>query len=86
MLCNSNCPRRLDNCSPISNIVSDDETSIVCIGYHDGRKTSDHQDIFRHCFKSHVTDSMFDYDYYDIKSVMSIFSEAILIDELKGIK
>lgn len=81
MLCNKDCPRGTA-CEPISNIVS--KNSFVCIGYHHEEKGGRILgDIFRHCFKNSLTDTMFDYDEYDIKSVLSVMSEALLIDELK---
>lgn len=82
MLCREKCPRGI-NCEPISNVVAEDDSSFVCIGYHKDSKTEYPQDKFRHCFKSCAnTDSMFDYDQYDLKSVISVMSEALLIDEL----
>ena len=81
MICREKCPRQT-NCKPISNVVSDDDSSFVCVGFHNETKKAYPQDKFRHCFKSQVTDSMFDYDEYDLKSVISVMSEALLIDEL----
>lgn len=82
MLCRHKCPRGT-TCQPISNVVADDESSFVCIGFHNEKKKHYSQDRFRHCFKSGAdTDSIFDYDEYDIKSVISVMSEALLIDEL----
>jgi len=82
MICRENCPRGT-KCNPISNVVSDDESSFVCVGYHNEKKEKYPQDRFRHCFKSAAnTDSIFDYDEYDMKSVISVMSEALLIDEL----
>lgn len=82
MLCKETCPRG-KSCKPISNIVSDDGTSFVCIGYHGEIKSDYPQDKFRHCFKSDAnTDSIFDYDEYDLKSVISVMSEALLIEAL----
>ena len=81
MICKENCPRGTE-CKPISNVVADDNSSFVCVGYHNQIKNDYPQDRFRHCFKSADTDSMFDYDVYDLKSVISVMSEALLIDEL----
>ena len=79
MLCKKKCPRGT-KCKPISNIVSDND--FVCMGYH-GEKKKHPQDRFRHCFKSAGgTDSMYDYDEYDIKSVISVMSETLLMDEI----
>lgn len=82
MLCRDKCPRG-KTCKPVSNIVSDDESSFVCVGLHGEEKKEYPQDKFRHCFKSAAgTDSMYDYDCYDMKSVVSVMAEALLIDEL----
>ena len=82
MICRDKCPRGT-KCNPISNVVADDESSFVCVGYHNEKKEKYPQDKFRHCFKSAAnTDSIFDYDLYDIKSVIRVMSEALLIDEL----
>jgi hypothetical protein len=78
MLCNKKCPRGT-KCKPISNIVS--KTSFVCVGKHNEEKEIK-EDIFRHCFKSIFTDSMFDYDEYDLKSVIATMSEALLLNAL----
>jgi len=82
MLCKTNCPRNID-CTPLSNLVSDNGKTFVCVGFHNEKNKEHPQDRFRHCFKSAAdTDSMFDYDEYDLKSVISVMSEALLIDEL----
>ena len=81
MKCINACPRKT-NCEPISNIVS--KTSFVCVGYHNEKKTGKiKEDKFRHCFKNSFSDSMFDYDEYDLKSVINVLSEALLVEELK---
>ena len=64
-------------------MFAEDKSSFVCIGYHNEDKPQYPDDKFRHCFKSAAgTDSMFDYDLYDIKSVVSVMSEALLHDHL----
>jgi len=83
MLCLKKCPRKLKNCKPLSNIAPQDRRSFVCVGLHKDDKKKYPQDKFRHCFKSEDSDSMFDYDKYDMKSVIAVFSEALLIDELE---
>ncbi len=84
MLCKETCPRQTD-CEPLSNIVADGGASFVCVGLHREMKKDYPQDKFRHCFKSEAgTDTVFDYDTYDLKSVISIMSEALLIDEMSG--
>lgn len=82
MKSNKSCPRG-ENCKPLSNIVSDTKESFVCVGYHNEANKDYPEDKFRHCFKSAANnDSMFDYDEYDLKSVISVMSEALLIDEI----
>ena len=82
MICREKCPRGTV-CVPISNIVTDNGADFVCVGYHKSNKVKCPQDRFRHCFKSSAgTDSTFDYDEYDLKSVIAVMSEALLIDEL----
>ena len=82
MLCSEKCPKGL-MCEPLSNVISDDKSSFVCVGLHNTTKEYCPQDIYRHCFKNKETDSMFDYDDYDLKSVISVMSEALLIKYLK---
>ena len=75
------CPRNT-KCEPISNVIANDN-DFVCIGYHGEIKKKYPKDKFRHCFKSSAgTDSMYDYDEYDIKSVISVMSNALLTEEL----
>lgn len=81
MICSKTCPRQT-KCKPLSNVIADDKTSFVCLGLHGEYKKDYSQDRFRHCFKSETTDSIFDYDEYDLKSVMAVISEGMLIDEL----
>lgn len=82
MLCSEKCPRGLQ-CEPLSNMVADDKSSFVCVGLHNDFNSDYPDDKFRHCFKSAAnTDSMFDYDEYDMKSVISVMSEALVKDEL----
>jgi hypothetical protein len=78
MKCTKKCPRQT-KCKPISNIVS--EKSFVCICLHNESKEIK-QDIFRHCFKSEFSDSCFDYDEYDLKSVICVMSEALFLNSL----
>lgn len=79
------CPRGT-KCKPLSNIIADDKTSFVCVGLHKTTKKEYYQDIYRHCFKNTETDSMFDYDDYDLKSVVFVMSEALLIKYLQNSK
>ncbi len=80
MLTSKKCFRN-SKCKPLSNISTKDKKDFVCIGLHNEIKT-ENNDIFRHCFKNIETDTIYDYDKYDLISVISVFSEALLIDEL----
>ena len=83
MLCRDECPRGL-RCKPISNLVTESGDDFVCVGYHNEVKERFPQDRFRHCFKSKGgTDTMFDYDEYDLKSTIAVMSEALLIGDLE---
>lgn len=81
MLCSEKCPKKTD-CIPLSNVIASDESSFVCVGLHGETKEEYQQDIYRHCFKSETTDSVFDYDAFDLKSVISVMSEALLWSEI----
>lgn len=84
MLCRTECPKGT-KCRPLANVVADDESSFVCVGFHNEEKEKYQQDRFRHCFKSAAnTDSCFDYDEYDMKSVISVMADALLIDEIEN--
>lgn len=76
MLCSNKCPRGL-SCKPLSNVISYEEHTFVCVGLH-GEDKIGNEDIYRHCFKSVTTDSMYDYDEYDLLSVISTMSDALL--------
>lgn len=81
MLCSDQCPRGT-SCHPLSNVVADDGSSFVCVGLHGEEKPVAPEDRFRHCFRSETTDSVFDYDLYDLKSCISVMADALLLDEL----
>lgn len=85
MLCSEKCPRNFTNCKPLSNVISDeDNPTFVCVGLNDGTNRTVEQDIFRHCFKSETTDTMFDLDKYDLKSNIAVMADALLIDEIEN--
>lgn len=96
MLCSETCPRGLTNCKPLSNIVETDENgttlpdgSLVCVGLHSDVKPEGLEgDRFRHCFRSNAgdvapgkgVDMVSDNDEYDLESMVSVITEALLID------
>lgn len=90
MLCKEECPRvemTKGFCEPLSNYVTDDGSDYVCVGHHKEKKEEKYKgDKFRHCFRTETTDTMYDYDEYDMKSVIAVMSEALVVDELGGYK
>lgn len=79
------CPRNLNNCKPLSFLQSDCKTSCVCLGVHNEKKIGHESgDIYRHCFYNQETDTMFDYDEYDLLSILSVITNGMLINNLKN--
>lgn len=76
------CKRDRGDCNPLSNIIYD-STSFCCVGCVDDDCRTIPQDKYRHCFKSELSDSMYDYDRYDMISVIRVLSDALLYDELE---
>jgi hypothetical protein len=72
------CERVFKDCKPLSLIKSEDNT-FLCCGLN--KKRNAKIDIFRHCFKSGNTDTIYDYSKKDILSTISIFSESLNIME-----
>ncbi len=82
MLCNEKCPRGLDTCTPLSNLVADDDSQdFVCVGLNNQETRKVAQDKYTHCFKNPLSDSRFNFDAYDLQSVVAVMSEALLIDQ-----
>ncbi len=77
------CPRGLDNCQSLAAILSDDPpgaTFVCCgLGKPESREAyrGTQRDIFRHCFKSEETDSMFDHDHIDLLDIIEVTSKAM---------
>ena len=61
-------------------MVTEDKKDFVCVGLSKKKSRKLKQDKFRHCFVNELTDSRYDYDEYDIMSVISVMSEAILVE------
>lgn len=58
------------------------EHSFVCVGLHyEAKDEATKSDRYRHCFVNRETDSCFDYNEYDMMSVISCMSEALVIDK-----
>lgn len=82
MLSCRNCPRGHTNCTPLSNIVSDDGSTFICCGISDEDSRTRRQDKFRNCFRSVDTDSMYDYDERDMKHQLAVMAGALAIEEM----
>lgn len=76
-----NCPRGRDDCQPLSQIITPD--GFVCCGHNSRESRVLDQDRFRLCFKNDETDEMSDNDEYDLHSLISIISQALVLDHLK---
>lgn len=68
----SKCERGLD-CEPLHAVVSDDGCTFVCGGLHGGGGA----DLYRVCFKSETTDSMYDYDTLDLLDTVEVISRLL---------
>jgi len=79
MLFDKFCPRKLVNCIPYSNIVSDDKSTFVCCGDSDKKSRSVEEDYVRFCFKSETSDTMFDYDEDDLKDQIAVMADALAL-------
>lgn len=75
------CLRKLTDCEPLSLMVAIDN-SFICCGLN--KKRNFDSDIFRHCFKNEVTDSMYDYDKKDCLSIIAVLAESMNILEQDG--
>ena len=67
------CPRG-DACTPLSQIMSDDETTFVCCGICEGNRGNPHGDICTLCFKSIFTDTKHNLSREDMHDQMSVIA------------
>ena len=76
------CPRGLDSCSPLSQVVSDSEPrTFCCCGISDIDTRKIPEDKFRHCWVSETVDEIGDYDECDIKDTIWVLAQALSIQE-----
>ena len=78
------CPRQRDDCSPWSQIVSDDGSTFVCCGLsaEDSRTVPD--DCFRLCVRSAVVDTREDLDVQDVADQVAVLSTALAVASRAG--
>lgn len=78
MLSQKTCPRKLRNCEPWANVVSEAGT-FICCGDSDLESRSVKQDRFRLCFVSETTDTMYDHDENDMMDLVAVLSSAFAL-------
>lgn len=75
------CPRQRDDCTVLSNIISDDGSSFICVGYNQKEDRAVQSDRFTHCWKNDVTDERGHWDRRDLIDTISVMSQALSTDE-----
>jgi hypothetical protein len=76
------CLRGRDDCTPLSNLSSDDEEcSFICVGYNkiDSREVI--QDRFTLCWKNNIIDDRGHWDRRDLLDTQSVIAQALSTDE-----
>lgn len=73
------CPRK-HNCSPLSQIMSDDETTFICCGICEEETENPYGDIFTSCFKSEFTDTKFQMSREDMHDQISVLSMGMSVE------
>jgi hypothetical protein len=74
------CPRKRDDCTSLSQIISDCKTSFICCGHNDPESRTVSGDNFRFCFKNNVIDEISDWDERDLKDTISVMAQALSVD------
>lgn len=77
MLCSEICPRNLERCEPLANIVADDESSFICCGRSELASRKLPEDRFRLCFYNGDTDTIYDHDEIDLADLIAVISDAL---------
>jgi hypothetical protein len=75
------CPRGRDDCTPLANLMADDQGSFICVGYNQPEHREVTGDRFTHCWKNDVTDERGHWDRRDLIDTISVMSQALSIDE-----
>jgi len=74
------CLRSCKDCSPLSQIESDDCQSFICCGQNDETTRKEKQDRFRLCWHNEYINEMTNWDERDIKDTLSVLTQALSID------
>lgn len=73
------CPRNIPTCSPLSQIVSDDGISFICVGMHRGNPREP-GDVYRECIRARPgVDHMCDCDRRDLTDLASVVTGALSV-------
>ncbi len=64
-------------CNPLHAVASDDAMTFVCCGLHGEEK----HDLYRLCFRSETTDSMYDHDALDLFDLAEVAIRAMSTDQ-----
>ncbi len=68
------CLRTRTDCRPLSQVISDDDSTFVCVGL---LNEPNENDEYRHCFKSDKTDTVFDCNETDMLDTIETMSCAM---------
>jgi len=78
----SKCLRGREDCTPLSNLSSDDdECSFICVGYNKKDTREVEQDRFTLCWKNNVIDERGHWDRRDLLDTQSVIAQALSTDE-----
>lgn len=78
------CPRSLDDrCCPLSNVVSTEGETFICVGYNRKEHRNFKQDRFTHCVRGEdgTIDTIQHMDRRDLLDTVSVASQALSADE-----
>lgn len=77
----NNCARCRTDCTPASNITSDDGGSFICVGFNSPGSRTVTGDRFTLCWKNDAVDERSHLDKRDILDTMSVLAQALSVDE-----
>lgn len=75
------CPRCLNNCTPLADVISDSAVSFVCVGANRPEDRTMKQDRFTLCWKNDVIDERGHWDKRDLLDTASVITQALSLDE-----
>lgn len=77
------CPRGLNTCLPLDNVISDEGSPVtfVCVGFNDGSDRQLDQDHMTLCWKNSETDVHEHVDRFDLGDQLAVIASALTMDE-----